>query len=404
MSVTFTRWARLRVIMAGLGLACCGLVLAGRFFQLQIIQGSTLREELDREVKKCAPSSRCGIITDRNGVELAISTQTSSLVAHPGQIKNPNLMSKELSGVIGMPVAELKRMLTRAKPFVFVKRCLTPEKEEAFRAWKDQTESRVQAAGKRRSGPTRRRFTSSPRPGATTLSSGWPAPSWVSVTSTATAWRAWKAISTKNLYGKPKRCVNMTDARGNVVISGEKAFDPDVMGNNLVLTIDRTIQYVAEKELQKAVDHWNAAGGMVMVTNPQTGEILAMAQVPRMDPNMPGHFPKEARHIRILTDAVEPGSAFKVFVVASALDAGAVKPCDRYNCENGCWQVGPQELFMMSTPTAASPSSRSSRSPATSARPRSAAGWDPRAWMTICEPSASGPKPAFNSPAKLPAS
>ena len=64
------------------------------------------------------------------------------------------------------------------------------------------------------------------------------------------------------------------------------------------------------------MEHWSAAGGMVMVTNPQTGEILAMAQVPRMDPNMPGHYPKEARHIRILTDAVEPGSAFKAFVVA----------------------------------------------------------------------------------------
>ena len=346
MSVALTKWARLRVIMVGLGLACFGLVLAGRFFQLQIIQGSFLREELDREVKKQCPVLPVrGLIMDRHGVELAISTQVSSLVAHPGQIKNPDLMGKELSKVLGMPYQELKRTLTRAKPFVFVKRCLTPEKEEAFRTWKDDTESRVLAARKRDERadedaiyliPEARRYypqqwLAGPILGFCDIDSN--------------GLEGLESYFNKDLYGKPKRCVNMQDARGHVVISGEKAFDPDVMGNNLVLTIDRTIQYIAEKELQKAVEHWNAAGGMVMVTNPQTGEILAMAQVPRMDPNMPAHYPKEARQIRILTDAVEPGSAFKVFIVASALDAGVVKPGDHYHCENGTWQVGPKEVI-----------------------------------------------------------
>ncbi len=346
MTVAFTKWARLRVIMVGLGLACCGLVLAGRFFHLQIVQGSSLREELDREVKKMCPVLPVrGLITDRNGGELAISTQTSSLVGHPGQIKKPDLLSKELSGVLGMPAHELKRLLTRAKPFVFVKRCLTPEKEEAFRVWKEKTEARVIAARKKEERadeeavyliPEARRY----------YPQQWLAgPILGFCDIDGNGLEGLESYFNKDLYGKPKRCVNMTDARGNVVISGEKAFDPDVMGNNLVLTIDRTIQYIAEKELQKAVEHWSAAGGMVMVTNPQTGEILAMAQVPRMDPNMPGHYPKEARHIRILTDAVEPGSAYKVFVVAAALDAKVVKPGDQYNCENGCWQVGPKEVI-----------------------------------------------------------
>jgi cell division protein FtsI (penicillin-binding protein 3) len=137
----------------------------------------------------------------------------------------------------------------------------------------------------------------------------------------------------------------MRDARGHIVVSGEQAWDPDVMGNNLVLTIDRTIQYIAEKELQKGVEHWNAAGGMVMVSNPQTGEILAMAQVPRMDPNLPSHYPKEARQIRLLTDAIEPGSAFKVFIVAAALDAGVVKPTDQFHCENGTWALSAKEVI-----------------------------------------------------------
>jgi cell division protein FtsI (penicillin-binding protein 3) len=345
MSVTLTKWARMRLILVGLGLACVGLVLLGRFFQLQIVQGAQLREALDREVKKQCPILPVrGLISDRNGVELAISTQVSSLVAHPGLIKHPTLMSRELAGVLGMPAQEIKRILTRTKPFVFIKRCLTPEKEEAFRHWKEQNESRVLAARKREERadedaiylvPEARRY----------YPQQWLAGSILGFCDIdGNGLEGLEGYFNHDLYGKPKSCVNMRDARGNVVVSGEKALDPDVMGNNLVLTIDRTIQYIAEKELLKAVEHWKAAGGMIMVTNPQTGEILAMAQVPRMDPNRPGQFSKEARQTRLLTDAVEPGSAFKVFIVAAALDAGAVKPGDPFHCENGVWQVGPKQV------------------------------------------------------------
>jgi cell division protein FtsI (penicillin-binding protein 3) len=344
--IALTKWARVRVILVGLGLACFGLVLAGRFFHLQIIQGSFLREELDKEVKKQCPILPVrGLIMDRNGVELAISTQVSSLVAHPGQIKNPDLISKELAGVLGMPTTDLKRILTRTKPFVFIKRCLTPEKEEAFRAWKDMTESRVLAARKKDERadedavyliPEARRY----------YPQQWLAgPILGFCDIDGNGLEGLESYFNQDLYGKPKSCVNMRDARGNIVVSGEQAWDPDVMGNNLVLSIDRTIQYIAEKELQKGVEHWNAAGGMVMVSNPQTGEILAMAQVPRMDPNMPSHYPKEARQIRLLTDAIEPGSAYKVFIVAAALDAGVVKPTDQFHCENGTWAMSAKEVI-----------------------------------------------------------
>jgi cell division protein FtsI (penicillin-binding protein 3) len=346
MSIGLTKWARLRVILVGLGLACFGLVLAGRFFYLQVIQGTQLREELDREVKKHCPILPVrGVIMDRHGAELAISTQVSSLVAHPKQIKNADLMSRELSGVLGISYHELKKVLTRARPFVFVKRCLTPEKEEAFRLWKDRAESRVLAARKRDERadedaiyliPEARRY----------YPQQWLAgPILGFCDIDGNGLEGLEKYFNQALYGKPKSCVNMMDARGRIVVSGEKAFDPDVMGNNLVLTIDRTIQYIAEKELQKGVEHWNASGGMVMVTNPQTGEILAMAQVPRMDPNMPGRYPEEARKVRLLTDAVEPGSAFKVFIVASALDAGIVKPVDHFNCESGTWHLNAKEVI-----------------------------------------------------------
>jgi cell division protein FtsI (penicillin-binding protein 3) len=346
MSVGLTKWARLRIILVGLGLACFVLVLAGRFFHLQIIQGTALREKLDQEVKRNIPILPVrGLILDRRGVELAISTQVTSLVAHPHQIKNADLLSRELGQVLGMPAQEIKKILTRARPFVFVKRYLTPEKEEAFRAWKDRTESRARAARKRDERPDEdavylipeaRRYYPQQKLAGQILGF---------CDIDANGLEGLEHVYNQELYGKPKKCVNMLDARGQVVISGEKSWDPEVMGNNLVLTIDRTIQYVAEKELEKGVEQWKASGGMVMVTNPQTGEILAMSQVPRLDPNLPGQFPKEARQNRLFTDALEPGSAFKVFIVASALDAGMVKPSDRVHCENGTWRLGAKEVI-----------------------------------------------------------
>ncbi len=346
MSVSLNKWARLRIILVGLGLAVCGLVLAGRFFHLQIIIGAQLREALDQEVKKHIPILPVrGLILDRRGLELAISTQVYSLVAHPHQIKNPDLMSRELSGVLGLPSQEIKRIITRTQPFVFVKRYLTPEKEEAFRAWKDKIASRAQAARKRDERPDEDAIYLIPEARRYYPQQNLAGPILGFCDIDANGLEGLEHFFNQDLYGKPKKCVNMLDARGQIVISGEKSWDPEVMGNNLVLTIDRTIQYIAEKELQRGVENWKAAGGMVMVTNPQTGEILAMAQAPRLDPNLPAHYPKEARQNRLLTDALEPGSAFKVFIVAAALDAGVVKPTDRFHCENGVWQLGAKEVI-----------------------------------------------------------
>jgi cell division protein FtsI (penicillin-binding protein 3) len=346
MSVGLNKWARLRIILVGLGLALFGLVLFGRFVHLQIICGTELREELDGEVKKHCPVTPVrGLIVDRRGVELAISTESYSLVAHPQQISNADLISRELTKVLGLPFLEVNKILTRARPFVFVKRHLTPEKEEAFRLWKEVTASRVRAARKRGERPDEDAIYLIPEARRYYPQQRLAGPILGFCDIDGNGLEGLEHLFNKDLYGKPKSCVNMLDARGHIVVSGEKAWDPEVMGNNLVLTIDRTIQYIAEKELEKGVEHWKAASGLVLVTMPQTGEILAMAQVPRLDPNLPTSYPSEARRNRVITDALEPGSAFKTFIVAGALDAGVVKPTDRVHCENGVWRLGAKEVI-----------------------------------------------------------
>jgi len=346
MSIGLTKWARLRIILVGLGLACLGLVLLGRFVHLQVICGSELRAQLDQEVRRDCPVMPVrGLILDRRGVELAISTESYSLVAHPPQIKNAGLISRELAPLLGVSSLELKEILTRARPFVFIKRHLTPAKEEAFRVWKDQTEDRAREARKQGERPDEDAIYLIPEAQRYYPQQCLAGPILGFCDIDGNGLEGLEHVYDKELIGQPKSCVNLLDARGHIVVSGEKAWDPDVMGNNLVLAIDRTIQYIAEKELQKGVENWKAAGGLVMVTMPQTGEILAMAQVPRLDPNLPTHYPKEARQNRLLTDALEPGSAFKAFIVAAALDAGVVKPMDCFNCENGVWRLGAKEVI-----------------------------------------------------------
>jgi cell division protein FtsI (penicillin-binding protein 3) len=346
MSTMLTKWARLRLILVGVGMAGFALTLAVRFFQLQIIRGPELREELRREVEKDFPLLPVrGNIVDRRGVELAISTRSYSVVAHPGQIRDAGLLSRELASVLGLPLRELKEILTRAKPFVFVKRHLTPEKEEAFTSWKERTEGRALAARKRGERPDEDAVYLIPEAKRYYPQQWLAGPVLGFCDIDGVGLEGLEHLFNQDLYGKPKKTVNMLDARGHIVVSGEKAWDPEVMGNNLVLTLDRTIQYIAEKELRKGVERWNAAGGLVVVSIPATGEILAMAQVPSMDPNVPARYPPEARRNRTLTDALEPGSAFKVFIVALALDSGVVKPTDRYHCENGTWHLGAREVI-----------------------------------------------------------
>ncbi len=339
------KWTRLRIVLVGFGLVCLGLWVCGRFFYLQIIRGPQLREVANREVQKLCPVLPVrGQILDRRGNELAISTRVYSLVAHPPQIKDAVRLSQGLAPVLGVKVRELQEILTRARPFVWVKRHLTPEKEEAFRTWHAAAEKQAnlhKVTGRRDIDaiyliPEAFRYYPQMALAGSILG-------FCNVDGQGL--EGLELQYENYLYGKPKKCMKMLDARGRIVVTGEKAWDPEVMGNNVVLTLDSTLQYIAEKELAKGVTHWQAAGGMAMVVRPQTGEILAMAQYPPEDPNRYAQYPEENRHVRPITCALEPGSTFKIFVAAAALDSHAAKPTDMFNCELGLWRLGAKEVI-----------------------------------------------------------
>jgi cell division protein FtsI (penicillin-binding protein 3) len=143
----------------------------------------------------------------------------------------------------------------------------------------------------------------------------------------------------KYLKGDEREWTIMKDALGRIFDSNETC-EPGHNGKNLVLTIDNTIQYVAENALKTAVEQENAKSGIAIVMEPATGAIKALANYPTFNPNSYELYPKETWRNRAIADAFEPGSTMKIFVVSAALESGKCTPETMIFCENGRYQLG----------------------------------------------------------------
>ena len=134
------------------------------------------------------------------------------------------------------------------------------------------------------------------------------------------------------LQGNPGRLMISVDARKRWFASVEK--QPEA-GNNVVLTMDQNIQYVAEHELERAMDETHAIAGTVIVENPHTGEILALANRPTFNPNIRKEIRNEALKDRAVSDVFEPGSTFKIVTVSAALEEKVTRPDEVFDCQMG---------------------------------------------------------------------
>jgi len=115
-------------------------------------------------------------------------------------------------------------------------------------------------------------------------------------------------------------------------------------GLNVVLTVDQVIQHIAEVELEKAMAEFHPQAGVIIVSRPKTGEILAMSCRPTFDLNNPGVFPADARRNRCVSDVAEPGSTFKIVVCSGAMNDGLITLADRFDCERGAWSFAGRVL------------------------------------------------------------
>jgi cell division protein FtsI (penicillin-binding protein 3) len=127
-------------------------------------------------------------------------------------------------------------------------------------------------------------------------------------------------------------------------MSYQQEFLPPKNGNSLVLTIDDVIQNIAERELFKMYDKYNAKGASIIVMDPKNGDILALANYPAFDLNNITKRPPEAIRNRAINDFFEPGSIFKIVTASAAIEENVVKLTDKFDCENGAWKVGKRIL------------------------------------------------------------
>ena len=297
-------------------------VIGARAYTLQIIQSEWLTQKLNDQVtKKELLSSRRGTIYDRNRVEFAFSLDVDSLYARPRLIQNKKDAAQKMCSILGISRDKILSIIQSQQSFVWVKRKITPEQSEKIK------ELKISGLGFTKEA---QRFYPHKELAGQLLG-------FVGVDSQGL--EGVEREFDKQIRGTSGYLLVNRDALGRDLFpEGIKKVD-SLRGYNLVLTIDKNIQYIVEKELQAAVTAARARSGLAVVIDPRTGEILASAVAPAFNPNQ-GSAPGDIWKNRAITDVFEPGSTFKPFVVGSALEEGVVKPEDIYDCENGSYHMG----------------------------------------------------------------
>lgn len=317
------KWARVRiVILAGL-FACCFLAVGGRTFYLQVLNHDQLVKLAERQYNRTVPlvPARGGIY-DRTGAPLAVSLEMDSLYAEPRRIKDPHGAATVLAPLLGATQHELFKKLTLDRSFVWLERRLPPDTVRRIK--------QLQVAGIGFVKESKRFY---PNFEVASHVLGF----------TGIDPEGLEGIELRydaTILGNTGYLVTERDALGRDVALHDAVVKDASPGRSLVLTLDKNIQYLAEKELTKAVLSSGAKAGMAVVAEPATGKVLALANYPTFNPNSFSRYTPFQLRNRSVADSFEPGSTFKIFLMAAAIEEKLVRPQDLVNCENGSYVFG----------------------------------------------------------------
>lgn len=292
---------------------CCRLV------QMQVLHyGDYVQRALRQQSRTITVEPRRGIIYDRNGSELAMSIDVESVFAVPSEIPDQESTASILAKVLNLDPQEIVARMKQSRNFAWVARKVDAE-----------TSARVRTLGLRgiyfRNEP--KRFYPKRELAAQLLG-------YVGLDDEGLG--GIEREFNDDLQGIPGRELISVDARRKWFGRVERQPEP---GQNLVLTIDGTIQYIAERELAQGIQETKAIAGTVVVQNPRTGEILALANFPTFNPNVFNQVPKEALKNRAVSDVYEPGSVFKIVTYSAAFEQNLARPEELIDCQNGSINV-----------------------------------------------------------------
>jgi len=316
------KWIRFRISTILVFFCLVSFIIAGRAFQLQVLKRDQLCKLAERQYKKNIPLvPKRGTIYTRGYEELAVTVEVDSIYAEPDSIDTPKLTAKRLASLLPLSRKELEDNLSSSKSFVWLARKVTPS-----------TIERVKSLNIRGIGFVKENRRFYPNGELASHAVGF---SGIDGTGLGGIELAHDA----QIKGKTELVRAERDALGKRTLPMDLGFEDSLAGNSVVLTIDKTIQYTAEKELAEAVRKSGAKGGTAIVMDPKSGEVLAMANYPQFNPNDLSSCSQAALKNRAIVDTYEPGSTFKVFLLAAALEEGVVRPGDKFNCEKGSMEL-----------------------------------------------------------------
>lgn len=314
--------ARTRLALATLFLGLC--LLAARAVYLQVISADYLKTQGQvRYSRVVKDNSHRGMVLDRNGVPLAISTPVDSIWAHPETALDESKNLAPLARILDMTPRELTAMLerSRGREFVYLRRHVPPDLAARVSALKVPGVSLLREY--------RRYYPAGPVSGHVV---GFTNVDDQGQEGIELAYDQW-------LRAVPGTKRVLKDLRGNAVEIVESLRLP-VAGRDLTTSLDRRIQYLAYRELKAAVVENHARSGAAVVLDASTGEVLALVNEPDFNPNNRANLRSDTFRNRAVTDLYEPGSTLKPFTIAAALESGKFTPQTLIDTTPGTFQLG----------------------------------------------------------------
>lgn len=302
------------LVVAGVALFWLTAVF-GRLTYLQLFEHSEYLKRAQHQQRRTIEiTPKRGAIYDRNMQALAMSVPVQSAFAVPSEIKDVEMATRLLSGVLAMPQDVVRGKLDSGATFVWIQRKLPPEKVEAIRSLNLKgiyfQEENKRYYPKRELAAHVLGFVDVDEHGLGGIE-----------------------YEYDNLIrGKGEKIIVMADARQRWFDGGTAQQD---RGASVILTLDEKIQYIAERELAEAIAKFHAPAGTVIVQDPNSGAILALANWPPFNPNAATNVENQVRTNHAISTIYEPGSTFKLVTLAGAFDQGLIRPDEVFNCENG---------------------------------------------------------------------
>ena len=315
-------WFKVRVILISFFIFFSFVLVVGRMFQLQVLKKEQLYKLAARQQSSQIPLvPKRGTIYDRNENELAVSIEVDSAYAESKKVVEVEKTVQKLSAIFQNDQKELREKLKSRKSFEWIERKISPKEAEAVKALNLSGIHFLRE---------NKRFYPNSHLAAHIIG-------FVGLDS-----KGLEGIELQHdvlLNGKQNVFITERDAMGRGIMTGGGPYEKEEHYRNIILTIDKQIQHVAETELSHSVQKWGANGGMVIVMDPKTGKILALTSYPSFNPNQFIQYRPRSWRNRAVSDVFEPGSMFKAFLAAAVLEEKIVQPSDSFYCENGFYTV-----------------------------------------------------------------